>query len=47
MLASPLLMATLKYESLYITGGSSWEQALKSSAIVLLSSTVYWIADSF
>ena len=47
MLASPLLTATLKYEVIHITAGSSWEQALKSAVTVLFSSTVNWIADCF
>lgn len=45
MLASPLLMDTLKYEVIHITAGSNWEQALKSTVTVLFLSTVNWIAD--
>lgn len=34
MLASPLLMAALKYDVINITAGSRWEQALKSAVTV-------------
>lgn len=45
MLASLLLMTTLKYEVIYIAAGSSLEQALKSAVTVVYFSTVNWISD--